>query len=98
MRLQPRMRSNFIHLTIDGGPERREVAGRGDPPVAAHYKTETRAWQMVYKVVSAQIQNDGSVTEGKRARLFQTPGKLEVGGLYFVRPGKQVRILAKVSD
>lgn len=91
---------------------------------------------MVYKVVSAQIQNDGraglrcrwqmqqdsglcsgrqmprsavdagrcrapqtgSVTEGKRARLFQTPGKLEVGGLYFVRPGKLVRILAKVSD
>ena len=53
---------------------------------------------MVYKVVSAQIQNDGSVTEGKRARLFQTPGKLEVGGLYFVRPGKLVRVLAKISD
>lgn len=53
---------------------------------------------MVYKIVSAQIQNDGSVTEGKRARLFQTPGKLEVGGLYFIAKGKLVRVLAKISD
>lgn len=53
---------------------------------------------MVYKVVSAHIENDGNVTEGKRKQLFQTPAKLEVGGLYFVRPGKLVRILAKVSD
>lgn len=53
---------------------------------------------MVYKVVSAQIQNDGSVTEGKRTRLYQTPASLDIGGLYFVRPGKLVRILARVSD
>lgn len=53
---------------------------------------------MVYKVVSAQIQNDGSVTEGKRKRLFQTPARLDIGGLYFVKPGKLVRILAKISN
>ena len=53
---------------------------------------------MVYKVVRAWIQEDGSVTEGKRGYLHQTPGRLEVGGLYFIRPGRLVRVLAKVQD
>lgn len=53
---------------------------------------------MIYKVVSAQIENDGTVTEGKRTRLYQTPASLNVGGLYFIGKGKLVRILAKVSD
>ena len=53
---------------------------------------------MVYKVVSVHIENDGNVTEGKRRRLYQTRSKLEVGGLYFVKPGKLVRILAKISN
>ena len=53
---------------------------------------------MVYKVVSAWIQNDGSVTEGKKRRLYQTRSKLDVGGLYFIGRGKLVRILAKVSE
>jgi len=53
---------------------------------------------MVYKVVSAWIQNDGSVTEGKRKRLYQTRSALQIGGLYFIRKGKLVRILAKIAD
>ena len=53
---------------------------------------------MVYKVVSAWIQNDGSVTEGKKKRLYQTRSKLDVGGLYFIRKGQLVRVLAKISD
>ena len=53
---------------------------------------------MVYKVVSAHIQNDGEVLHGKRARLYQTPSNLDVGGLYFIGKGKLVRILAKVSE
>ena len=53
---------------------------------------------MVYKVVRAWIQNDGTVTEGKKKMLHQTRSKLDVGGLYFIGKGKLVRILAKVSD
>ena len=52
---------------------------------------------MVYKVVPALIQEYGRVTEGKRKRLYQTPAKLEVGGLYFVGKGKLVRVLADVT-
>lgn len=53
---------------------------------------------MVYKVVSAWIQNDGSVTEGKKKRLYQTRTPLQIGGLYFIRKGRLVRVLAKVAD
>lgn len=53
---------------------------------------------MVYKVVSAWIQNDGRVTEGKRKRLYQTRSELSIGGLYFIGKGKLVRILAKIQN
>lgn len=53
---------------------------------------------MVYKVVRAYIQNDGTVTEGKRKQQHQTRSKLDVGGLYFIRKGVLVRVLAKISD
>ena len=53
---------------------------------------------MVYKVVRAWIQNDGTVTEGKRKQLHQTRSKLDIGGLYFIGKNRLVRVLAKVSD
>lgn len=53
---------------------------------------------MIYKVVSAKIQNDGSVIEGKRKQTYQTRSDLNIGGLYFIAKGKLVRILEKVSD
>lgn len=40
----------------------------------------------------------GSVTEGKRKRLYQTRSNLDIGGLYFIAKGKLVRVLAKISD
>ena len=51
---------------------------------------------MLYKVVLAQIQNDGSVKEGKRKLLHQTPHELDVGGLYFLKTGKLYRVLEKI--
>ena len=53
---------------------------------------------MVYKVVRAWIQNDGTVTEGKRKQLHQTRSKLDIGGLYVIGKSRLVRVLAKVSD
>lgn len=53
---------------------------------------------MVYKVVRAWIQSDGTVTEGKRRQLHQTRSKLDIGGLYFIGKNRLVRVLAKVSD
>lgn len=53
---------------------------------------------MVYKVVRAWIQNDGSVREGKKKVLHVTRSRLDVGGLYFIGKGKLVRVLAKISD
>lgn len=53
---------------------------------------------MVYKVVRAFIQNDGTVKEGKRKQLHQTRSKLDVGGLYFIRKGVLVRVLAKIGE
>ena len=47
---------------------------------------------MIYKVVRARIDNDGTVTEGVRAITIIHPVALDVGGLYFLRPGKLYRI------
>lgn len=51
---------------------------------------------MLYKVIPAKILNDGNVVEGKKTMLFQTPQELDVGGLYFLRPGKLYRVLDRV--
>lgn len=53
---------------------------------------------MVYKVVRAWIQNDGTVTEGKKKVLHQTRSELDIGGLYFIGKNRMVRVLAKVQD
>lgn len=52
---------------------------------------------MLYQVVSARIENDGQVTEGKRKQMYQTPQPLELGGLYFLRPGKLYRVVARID-
>lgn len=52
---------------------------------------------MLYHVVSARIENDGSVTEGKRKQMYQTSQQLSVGGLYFLRPGKLYRVVEKID-
>ena len=53
---------------------------------------------MTYKGVTAKINNDGTVSEGKRKTLIITPQKLRVGGLYFIRPGHLYRIVEALPD
>lgn len=58
---------------------------------------------MIYIVVTARINNDGSVTEGVRRILHSSPVALSVGGLYFLGSyspgeGKLYRILEKIED
>ena len=46
---------------------------------------------MKYKVIRADIENDGSLVERTRTQtIIHQPG-LEVGGLYYLRPGKLYR-------
>lgn len=52
---------------------------------------------MLYHVVTARIENDGRVTEGKRKQMYQTPQKLDIGGLYFLRPGKLYRVVEEIN-
>lgn len=50
---------------------------------------------MLYQVVTARIENDGSVKEGKKKQMYQTPQMLQIGGLYFLRPpGRLYRVIA----
>ncbi len=53
---------------------------------------------MLYQIVPARIENDGQVKEGKRKQLFQTPQVLELGGLYFLRPGKLYRVVTRIDS
>lgn len=53
---------------------------------------------MLYRIKIARILNDGGVKEGKRCQMFQTPQRLTVGGLYFLRPGKLYRVVELVLD
>lgn len=52
---------------------------------------------MFYQVVPARIENDGRVTEGKRKQVIPFPHPLELGGLYFMRPGKLYRVVARID-
>ena len=52
---------------------------------------------MVYKVRTAKIENDGTVTEGKRVHIIQWPAELCVGGLYFLNTGRLYRIVETVE-
>ena len=52
---------------------------------------------MKYKVVRADIKNDGSLAEGGRKQTIQYQPGLTVGGLYFLRPGKLYRVVEIVE-
>lgn len=52
---------------------------------------------MLYHVVSARILNDGQVTESKRKQMYQTSKPLDVGGLYFLRPGQLYRVVEQIN-
>lgn len=43
---------------------------------------------MKYKIVRAEILNNGSVKEGERPRILLWPAPLQVGGLYFLSGGR----------
>ncbi len=52
---------------------------------------------MKYKVIRADIENDGSLVERTRTQtIIHQPG-LEVGGLYYLRPGKLYRVVEIVE-
>ena len=50
---------------------------------------------MIYKIRLAHINNDGTLTEGKRTDTIFWRDCLQIGGLYFLRPGKLYRIISK---
>lgn len=52
---------------------------------------------MKYKVVRADIKNDGTLVEGTREQTILYQPGLKVGGLYFLRPGKLYRVVKIVE-
>lgn len=50
---------------------------------------------MIYRIRRAHLNNDGTVTEGKRTERICWPNELNIGGLYFLRKGKLYRIISK---
>ena len=50
---------------------------------------------MIYRIRRAYLKYDGTVTEGKKTERFCSPYELNIGGLYFLRPGKLYRIISK---
>lgn len=58
---------------------------------------------MTYAIVTARINNDGTVEEGKRRMLHSSPVELNIGGLYFLGShspgkGKLYRIVKKIEE
>lgn len=51
---------------------------------------------MLYHIVTAWFEN-GDLKEGKRKQLYQTRQQLNIGGLYFLRPGKLYRVVEKIK-
>ena len=52
---------------------------------------------MIYRIRRAHLNNDGTVTEGKRTQPFYTMQDLNIGGLYFLRKGKLYRIVERIE-
>lgn len=53
---------------------------------------------MKYKVVRVRVENDGSLSESSRIQIIVRCDGLDVGGLYFLRPGKLYRIVEIVEN
>lgn len=52
---------------------------------------------MIYRVRMCSINNDGTVTEGKRTQTIVWPTALTIGGLFFLRRGKLARVIAEIK-
>lgn len=52
---------------------------------------------MLYRVLTAFIENDGTLKVGKRKQLYQTRQQLNIGGLYFLRPGRLYKVVEQIS-
>ena len=52
---------------------------------------------MIYKIRRCSINNDGTVTDGKRTQIVSWPCELKIGGLFFLRRGKLARVLAEIK-
>lgn len=52
---------------------------------------------MLYKIRPCNLNADGTVTEGKRAQLYITRQKLQIGGLYFLRSQRLYRVIEEVE-
>ena len=52
---------------------------------------------MIYRVRKCTINNDGSVTDGRRTTIILWPTVLRIGGLFFLRRGKLYRIVEEIK-
>lgn len=52
---------------------------------------------MKYKVVTVKMDNMGEIKEGRRKQTIMFPAELQIGGLYFLRPGKLYRVIEKLD-
>ena len=50
---------------------------------------------MIYKIVTADIDNAGNVTLGKRTQTITWPHELRIGGLYFLRKHKLYKVIGE---
>lgn len=53
---------------------------------------------MLYKCVTVKMANNGEIIEGKRKQSISFPSQLQIGGLYFLRPGKLYRVVGIVNN
>lgn len=53
---------------------------------------------MLYKCVTVSMNNSGEIVEGKRRQSITFPCELQIGGLYFLRPGKLYRVVEIVNN
>lgn len=53
---------------------------------------------MLYKCVTVKMGNNGEIVEGKRKQAIPFPSQLQIGGLYFLRPGKLYRVVGIVGN
>lgn len=53
---------------------------------------------MFYKCVTVKMANNGEIIEGKRKQTIPFPSKLQIGGMYFLRPGKLYRVVGIMGN
>lgn len=53
---------------------------------------------MQYKVVTVTMDNMGEIKEGRRKQTIVFPAELQIGGLYFLRPGKLYKVVEVINQ